>query len=169
MPKKIVTLLFVFFTCSLIFADDHQNTVGHWRFDSENAEVDLPITESVNSANPGTHDASLQAGNPLYSSDTPAEKIYNPIEDEVLENNFSLNATDSNSSLRVPDSEAFNTSFTVEMFIKIVGEPGGWHSFLRRQEGQDLRWQLDFDNSNNGFYYGRSRSRWDTPAISQNE
>ena len=164
MPKKIVTLLFFFSTCSLIFADDHQNTVGHWRFDSENAEVDLPITESVDSANPGTHDASLQAGNPLYSSDTPAEKIYNPIEDEVLENNFSLNATDPNSSLRVPDSEAFNTSFTVEMFIKIVGEPGGWHSFLRRQEGQDLRWQLDFDNSNNGFYYGRSRSRWDTPA-----
>ncbi|MEC7222937.1 MAG: hypothetical protein VXW02_01570, partial [Verrucomicrobiota bacterium] len=81
-----------------------------------------------------------------------------------MENNFSLNATDPNSRLRVPDSEDFNTSFTIEMFIKIVGEPNGWHSFLRRQEGQDLRWQLDIDNSNNGLYYGRSRSRWDTPA-----
>ena len=113
-----------------ISPDDHQNTIGHWRFDSEGSEVGSPITESVNSANPGIHDATLEAGNPLYSSDTPAKKIYNPIEDEILENNFSLNATDPNSRLRVPDSEAFNTSFTVEMFIKIVGEPGGWHSFL---------------------------------------
>ena len=70
MYKKLATLVFIFNTHSPIFADDHQNTIGHWRFDSEGSEVGSPITESVNSANPGTHDATLQAGNPLYSSDT---------------------------------------------------------------------------------------------------
>ena len=145
-------------------ADDHQGTVGHWRFDADDAETGNPVTQSENASNSGTHDASLEGGNPLYSEDTPSSKIYDPINDEVLDNKFSLNATDPNSKLRVADSEDFNTSFTVEMFIKIVGEPGGWHSFLRRQEGQDLRWQIDFDNSNNGLTYGRSRSRWDTPA-----
>ena len=123
MYKRLATLVIIFNFHSPIFGDDHQNTIGHWRFDSEGSEVGSPITESVNSANPGTHDATLEAGNPLYSSDTPAKKIYNPIEDEILENNFSLNATDPNSRLRVPDSEAFNTSFTFEMLIKIVVEP----------------------------------------------
>jgi len=175
--KKILPLL-IFYSMNLkpllplitsliafpALADDHQSTVGHWRFDAEDAETGSPVTQAENSSNSGTHDASLEGGNPLYSEDTPSSKIYDPITDEVLDNKFSLNATDPNSKLRVADSEDFNTSFTVEMFIKIVGEPGGWHSFLRRQEGQDLRWQIDFDNSNNGLTYGRSRSRWDTPA-----
>ena len=161
MNSKVATLLSILTFKASIFAND---PVGHWRFDSENSEVGAPITETTNFANPGTHDASLQGGNPLFSSEVPGKKIYDPISGEILENNFSLNATDPNSRLRVPDSEDFNTSFTIEMFIKIVGEPNGWHSFLRRQEGQDLRWQLDIDNSKNGLYYGRSRSRWDTPA-----
>ena len=31
-----------------ISPDDHQNTIGHWRFDSDGSEVGNPITESVN-------------------------------------------------------------------------------------------------------------------------
>ena len=152
--KSLISLITLFIALPAL-ADDHLATVGHWRFDTDDAETGSPITQSENVSNPGTHDASLEGGNPLYSEDTPSNKIYDPITDEVLDNKFSLNATDPNSKLRVADSEDFNTSFTVEMFIKIVGEPGGWHSFLRRQEGQDLRWQIDFDNSNNGITYGR--------------
>ena len=31
-----------------ISPDDHQNTIGHWRFDSDGSKVGNPITESVN-------------------------------------------------------------------------------------------------------------------------
>ena len=140
------------------------DTVGHWRFDSDDAETNSPITSTENASNAGTHDAAIQGGNPLYSSDVPSKQIYDPIADAVLENGFSLNATDPNSKLRVADSEDFNTNFTVELFIKIIDEPNGYNSFVRRQEGGDLRWQIDFDNSKNGIYNGRARSRWDTPA-----
>ena len=140
------------------------DTVGHWRFDSDDAETNSPITATENASNAGTHDAAIQGGNPLYSSDVPSKQIYDPIADAVLENGFSLNATDPNSKLRVADSEDFNTNFTVELFIKIIDEPNGYNSFVRRQEGGDLRWQIDFDNSKNGLYNGRARSRWDTPA-----
>lgn len=140
------------------------DTVGHWRFDSDEAEVETPITSSENVANARTHDAALQGGNPLYSSDVPSKQIYDPVSGTVLENEFSLNATDPNSKLRIADSDDFNTNFTVEIFIKIIDEPNGWNAFVRRQEGADLRWQIDFDNSNNGLYNGRARSRWDTPA-----
>ncbi|MDE0569957.1 MAG: hypothetical protein OSB44_04700 [Verrucomicrobiales bacterium] len=140
------------------------DTVGHWRFDSEDAETNSPITATENTSNAGTHDAAIQGGNPLYSSDVPSKQIYDPIADAVLENGFSLNATDPNSKLRVADSEDFNTNFTIELFIKIIDEPNGYNSFIRRQEGGDLRWQIDFDNNKNGLYNGRARSRWDTPA-----
>ncbi len=140
------------------------DTVGHWRFDSEDAETNSPITATENTSNAGTHDAAIQGGNPLYSSDVPSKQIYDPIADAVLENGFSLNATDPNSKLRVADSEDFNINFTVELFIKIIDEPNGYNSFIRRQEGGDLRWQIDFDNNKNGLYNGRARSRWDTPA-----
>jgi len=164
--KKAIVLL------SLIFSlPASADTVGHWRFDADGAEINSPITAAENISNAGTHDAELLAGNPVYSSDVPSKQIYDPITDEVFENGFSLNATDPNSKLRVASSEDFNTSFTVELFIKIIDEPNGWHSFIRRQEGADLRWQIDMDNSANGLYNGRARSRWDTPAegISDNK
>ncbi|MCH2025967.1 MAG: LamG domain-containing protein, partial [Verrucomicrobiales bacterium] len=157
--KKETALLFLVLSMPA-FAD----TVGHWRFDSDGAEINSPITAAENVSNAGTHDAELLAGNPVYSSDVPSKQIYDPITDEVLENGFSLSAKDPNSKLRVASSEDFNTSFTVELFIKIIDEPNGWHSFVRRLEGQDLRWQIDMDNSANGLYNGRARSRWDTPA-----
>ena len=124
MKQKSLLSLITLFIALPALADDHLATVGHWRFDTDDAETGSPITQSENVSNPGTHDASLEGGNPLYSEDTPSNKIYDPITDEVLDNKFSLNATDPNSKLRVADSEDFNTSFTVEMFIKIVGEPG---------------------------------------------
>jgi hypothetical protein len=157
--KKGLTIIFL-----ILIIPATADTVGHWRFDSDEAEVESPITSSENVTNIGTHEAVLQGGNPLYSSDVPSKQIYDPVSDTVFENEFSLNATDPNSKLRVADSEDFNTNFTVELFIKIIDEPNGWNAFLRRQEGEDLRWQIDFDNSNNGLYNGRARSRWDTPA-----
>ncbi|MEC7856430.1 MAG: hypothetical protein VYA96_01660 [Verrucomicrobiota bacterium] len=71
MNTKVATLLSILTFKSSIFAND---PVGHWRFDSENSEVGAPITETTNFANPGTHDASLQGGNPLFSSEVPGKK-----------------------------------------------------------------------------------------------
>ena len=88
MNSKVATLLSILSLKASIFAND---PVGHWRFDSENSEVGAPITETTNFANPGTHDASLQGGNPLFSSEVPGKKIYDPVSGEILENNFSLN------------------------------------------------------------------------------
>jgi hypothetical protein len=153
------------FLLSLTFiATAPADTVGHWRFDSGEAQADSQISVSENTANPGVHDAVSAGGAPLYSSDVPAGKIYDPVADVTLDNGFSMNAGAPNSRVRIADSEDFNTSFTLELFIKIVGEPNGYVAFARRQEAKDLGWQIDFDGNRNGLYYGRPRARWDTPA-----
>ena len=152
------------FLSVFIIGSSLADTVGHWRFDSGEAQADAQISVSENVANPGVHDAVSAGGDPLYSSDVPAGKIYDPIADVTLDNGYSMNAGASNAKLRIADSEDFNTSFTMELFIKVVGEPNGYPSFVRRQEARDLGWQIDFDGNKNGLYYGRPRTRWDTPA-----
>jgi len=83
--------------------------------------------------------------------------------DTNLANQFSFDASTANSRLRVENDPALNTSFTLEFFIKMIGEPDSYHSFVRRQEAADLRWQFDFDHGNQGAY-GRLRTRFDTPV-----
>ena len=160
MHSLFVFLMLSFLSISTSVAD----TVGHWRFDSEDALVGSQISVAVNAANPGTNDAVSAGGEPLLSNDVPAEKIYDPIADETLANGYSMNAGAPNSKVRIADSEDFNTNFTIELFIKVIGEPNGYPSFVRRQEARDLGWQIDFDGNKNGLYYGRPRTRWDTPA-----
>ncbi|HAA88581.1 MAG TPA: hypothetical protein DCE22_10005, partial [Verrucomicrobiales bacterium] len=94
--KKETALLFL-----VLSMPASADTVGHWRFDSDGAEINSPITAAENVSNAGTHDAELLGGNPVYSSDVPSKQIYDPITDEVLENGFSLSAKDPNSKLRV--------------------------------------------------------------------
>lgn len=63
----------------------------------------------------------------------------------------------------IPNAAEFGTSFTVEFFIKMIGEPANYESILNRRETSNLGWQVDFDHAAN-LAFGRIRSRWDTPA-----
>ncbi|MGC6426330.1 MAG: hypothetical protein ACON5H_04965 [Akkermansiaceae bacterium] len=138
------------------------NTIGHWRMDDDGASDGADIVTVSNEVSPLLA-ALRNAGTPRYSSDVPAPQIYDPVSDVTFANNFSLDATEPNSRLRIDDDEAFNTSFTLEYFIKLSEEPGGYHAFVRRSQANDLRWQIDFDHgSKSGF--GRLRSRFDTPG-----
>jgi hypothetical protein len=74
-----------------------------------------------------------------------------------------MDVTEANSRLDVANDEAFNTSFSLEFFMKLSGEPNGYHAYIRRAELNDLRWQIDFDHANTGAF-GRLRTRWDTPG-----
>ena len=139
------------------------DTVGLWRFDEAAAAVGGAISAAENAASPGTLDALLANGAPLYSDDVPAAEIYDPVADLTYMNGFSFDASGPNSQLLTDDSEDLNSSFTVEFFIKISGEPTGYQSFLRRRQFADLSWQVDFDHGAN-LAFGRIRSRWDTPA-----
>jgi hypothetical protein len=138
------------------------NTIGHWRLEEEGATDGGDIIVAENSASP-LLGASPANGTPKYSSDVPSPMIFDPVSNTTFPNLFSLNATDANSRLRIPDDPSLSTSFTFEMFIKLSGEPGGYQSFVRRRELNDLRWQVDFDHANMGSF-GRIRSRFDTPA-----
>ena len=139
------------------------NTLGYWRMDGDGAVDGQTVIEVANEVS-ALYPAINGSGNPKYSSDVPAPSIYDPISDTTFINNFSLDATEANSRLQVAGEEAFNTSFSLEFFIKLNGEPGGYHSFFRRSEANDLRWQIDFDHAANSAF-GRLRARFDTPGV----
>ncbi|MFT6862242.1 MAG: hypothetical protein ACJAVK_000799 [Akkermansiaceae bacterium] len=140
----------------------NSEVIGHWRFEEDDALEGGEIFTALNSAG-DLNNATLGNGTPIYSSDVPAAIIYDPLTDTNLANQFSFDASTANSRLRVENDPALNTSFTLEFFIKMIGEPDGYHSFVRRQEAADLRWQFDFDHGNQGAY-GRLRTRFDTPV-----
>ncbi|MGI9241934.1 MAG: hypothetical protein ACR2RV_14115 [Verrucomicrobiales bacterium] len=156
---KIITLLSLF----AIAVPASAETIGLWRFDDAGAAAGADVLTAVNFAAPGPLDAPASGGAPLYSDDVPAPQIFDPISGETYTNGFSLDASGGGSQILVPDDAAFNSSFTVEFFIKLVGEPGSYESVLRRKEFADLGWQVDFDHGAN-LAFGRSRTRWDTPA-----
>lgn len=136
-------------------------SVGYWRMEEEDA-VDGGDIFLAENATSDLHGATFQNGQPRYSTDVPGAIIYDPLSGQSLTNTYSLDASIANSRLRVTDDASFNSSFTLEFFMKLEGEPGNWHAFARRQEAGDQRWQIDFDHGNKGSY-GRGRTRWDTP------
>lgn len=138
------------------------NTIAHWRMDDPAATDGGDIVEVVNEIS-ALHPAIRNAGTPLYSTDVPATTILDPVSNTTYPNGFSMDATAGNSRLQITDDAAFNTSYSLEFFIKLIGEPGGYHAFLRRSEMNDLRWQIDFDHAANGAF-GRLRARFDTPG-----
>lgn len=142
------------------------SVVGDWRFEESEAAAGRSLITALDSSG-GTNDAAVGNGEPLYSSDIPAPVIVDPVTRSSRPNRFSFDASGPNARLRVPSSEDLNTSFTLEFFVKMLGEPSGYHSFFRRQEGSDLRWQVDFDHAALGAY-GRLRSRFDTPGENNN-
>jgi hypothetical protein len=145
---------------------DPDLVTGYWRMEDDEA-IDGGEISEVTDQSTGGNDASVANGTPLYSSDVPAAVIFDPLAGQNLPNQFSLDASGANARLRVPNSASLNTSFTLEFFMKLVGEPGGYQSFLRRQESGSLRWQIDFDHAAAGGY-GRLRTRFDTPNENTN-
>ena len=154
---------FLSFTLAALIAPVSADTVGLWRFDEETATAGGSVLSAVNETAPGTLDAQVNTGAPLYSDDVPAAEIYDPVNDVTYPNGFSLDASGANANLSIPDDVSLNSSFTVEFFIKLSGEPANYETFLRRREAADLNWQIDFDHGANQIF-GRLRSRWDTPA-----
>lgn len=141
----------------------HGDTVGLWRFEEDGAAEGQSVITAVNEVDPGPLDATNTSGNPLYSADVPATEIFDPVANTTYANGLSLDVTAANSQLQVLNSTAFDTSFTIELFVKYVGQPGSYESILRRREFSDLGWQIDFDHGAN-LEFGKPRSRWDTPA-----
>lgn len=138
-------------------------TVGLWRFDDDGAANDGSVSAAVNNAAPGTLDASVGGGNPLYSDDVPAAEIFDPVSGTTYTNQFSLDASTGGSQFNVEDSMDFNSSFTVEFFVKYLGEPGSYEGIFQRTETPELSWKMDFDHGANAGF-GRIRARWDTPG-----
>ncbi|MFT6180225.1 MAG: hypothetical protein ACJAQT_003781 [Akkermansiaceae bacterium] len=138
-------------------------TVGLWRFDDAGAVNDASVSMSVNDASPGALDASLGGGNPLYSDDVPAAEIFDPVSGTTYTNQFSLDASTGGSQFNVEDSLNFNSSFTVEFFVKYIGEPASYEGIFQRLESPELSWKMDFDHGANAAF-GRIRARWDTPG-----
>ena len=142
--------------------DVNPSTIAHWRMDGIGAKEDASVSMITNEAS-SLHPAVRIAGNPIYSTDVPGPFITDPATEAYLENTYSLSAINANARIGASNNSKFNTSFTVEMFLKLVGEPAAYHQFLKRRQLNDLQWQIDFDHANKGSY-GRIRSRWDTPA-----
>lgn len=140
--------------------------VGDWRFEEAEAAAGGVLATALDSSG-GSNDATVGNGEPVYSSDVPAPVIFDPLTRASRPNRFSFDASGPNARLQVPNSEALDTSYTLEFFVKMLGEPSGYHAFFRRQEATDLRWQVDFDHAAQGAY-GRLRARFDTPGENNN-
>ncbi|MDA7896034.1 lamin tail domain-containing protein [Akkermansiaceae bacterium] len=143
-------------------AASSDETLGYWRFDDGGASHRAIISVANDSSGNGFTATASGSGGGTYSDDIPGAIIFDPLANAVRSNRFSMDVSASNRRVSVPNNVAFNTSFTIEMFIKIDGEPSGYNAFLRRTAASNSRWQIDFDHAATGAF-GRIRSRLDTP------
>ena len=159
---------FSLFVFSLAFSPVFGDTVAYWRFDDADAADGGAVATAVSEENSPTLDAA-PSGSPVYSTDVPSAVITDPVTSTSWANGYSLNASGGNNRVEVTDDALLNVDgdFTVEFFMKLTGEPGGWHSFVQRNEENTRRWQVDFDH-NVGGSFGRVRSRWDTTDGDEN-
>jgi hypothetical protein len=129
-------------------------TTAYWRLEEGSAGAD--VTAALDSSGNGFNQSSRN-GDPNYSSNVPGAFIFDPVSGSTVPNALSLDATLANARVNTVNNSAFNTTFTIEMFIQITEEPDSYNSYVRRPGG----WQLDFDHSaKTGF--GRGRARFDT-------
>ncbi|MDA7881552.1 LamG domain-containing protein [Akkermansiaceae bacterium] len=156
-PKKISVALLGLLVASPVSAA----TTAYWRLEEGAAGAD--VTAAQDSSGNGFHQTG-RIGDPNYSANVPGAFIIDPVTSTVVPNTLSLDASLSNARIDMVNDAAFNTSFTVEMFIQLSEEPGSYNNFLRRQESATSRWQLDFDHAASGAY-GRGRARFDTPDL----
>lgn len=134
-------------------------TTAYWRLEEGTPGAD--VTAAQDSSGNAFHQTS-RSGDPNYSAAVPGPFIFDPVAGTTVANTGSLDASLANSRVNTVNDPAFDTSFTVEMFILFTEEPTGYNSYLRRNETNAHRWQLDFDHALQGAY-GRGRSRFDTP------
>lgn len=151
------------------------DVVGWWRFEA--ASTGTPAAgATINDAPSVTNSAALLAaktGTPVFSADLPGTRILDPITGAVYTNTYSMDATVALSRFTTPNAAILNTtSFTVEFFIKLTGEPQGFDSFARRlQDGPNtdnatasdrMVWQIDYSGAATKAGWGLIRSRWDS-------
>lgn len=156
-----------------------------WRFESHTSGATVipgtagaTIANAPSVTNPAIALAtSVTANAAKYSTDLPGVRILDPITGSVYDNTFSFDATLANARFSAPHNAIYNTSsFTIEFFIKLSGEPTGFDSFLRRiVDGPNTdnstasdrhACQVDFDHGTANTGFGKIRSRWDTIGIS---
>ena len=135
------------------------------------------IANAPSVVNNATAQAALVTTNAAkYSTDTAGARVLDPITGGVYNNTFSFDATLANARFSASNNALYNTtSFTVEMFVKITGEPTTYESFIRRLvDGPNAdsatasdrhAWQIDFDHGVARTNFGKIRTRWDTVGI----
>ena len=140
------------------------DTIGFWRFDEDSAADGGPVETAVSENNAPALDAPAENG-PAYSNDVPGTLTQDPVSGATWSNRFSQDCSSGNARVRVANETVLNPNdgFTMEFFIKLTEEPGGWHAFLQRNQGGNPRWQIDFDHNTQPNNFGDIRSRWDTP------
>jgi len=157
--------------------------IGWWRFQEAGATDGATLSSATSTVNTGTLDGNI-SGSPRYSSNVPGTAIYDPLSNSVYGNAFSVDGTAGGSRINVNNNALLNNpnAFTVEFFIRLVGEPGSYESFIQRLDTTHTtgssdptlrdyrRWQIDYDHGANGNQYGDIRSRWDLhdPALEVN-
>ena len=161
------------------------DVVGWWRFEnhivSGNPVAGTAGTTILNAPsvtnNAITQAALVTANAAKYATDVPGAKILDPITGAVYDNAFSFDATLASARFSAPNNAIYDsTSFTVECFMKLTGEPTGFDSFARRfvdgpnadsaTASDRLAWQIDYSHAATSTDFGKVRSRWDTIGIS---
>ena len=130
--------------------------IGLWSFEGAPGS---PVGSVPNLLNPGTLDGTGESA--VYSSYVPDRRIYDPITATTYVNTSSLAL---NGVVRVLDDNALDApSFTIEAFIRIGADQGGYPAYVSHRDGALVRgWQLDIDPEED------ARVRVDT-AASQNQ
>lgn len=159
--------------------DARSDTIGWWRLDDAGASGGATIVTTASEVNSTTLDGT-GVSNARYGTDVPGAFIFDPLTGVYRANQYSLDASTNSAQVRIANNPLLDpvtpdASFTFEMFIKLVGEPGSYDSFVSRiQNGptndtvtaSDRRaWQIDFDHGTGTNAFGEIRSRWDTPGI----
>ena len=161
------------------------DVTGWWRFENHIVSGNpvagtsgATIANAPSLTNNAVTQASLVTANAAkYSTDVPGGRILDPITGAVYENAFSFDATLAAARFSAPNNAIYNTtSFTVECFIKLSGEPTAFDSFIRRiVDGPNAdsatasdrqAWQIDYDHGTARTSFGKVRSRWDTVGTS---
>jgi len=130
---------------------------GLWRFEGAHG---TPVGTVVNTLNPGFLDG-VGESSASYSSYVPSRRIYDPISGTTYVNTSSLNMAPG--AVRVLSDPALQAgNFTVEAFLRIGGDQGGYPAFVSHRNATPLGWQLDIDPNE------ALRTRFDS-AAAQNQ
>ncbi len=150
-------------------------TVGYWRFDDPGATDGGSIGTALTEVNSAALNATGASG-VIYTDSVPGKFIYDPVSGISHANEYALHGPGSVEYVNVPNSTLLDTAnFTIEMFIRLIGQPGSYDSSVRRSQllepGKTQRMQIDFSGSSSASSFGKIRARFDNfpqaPAVPQ--